>query len=105
VLYWRNSKINFDSLNSLVSSLEKKTDNEFLKRINDCEDEKVLKFLIKNGKGKKIYDSKDYIKKLWECCQIPDFSKKTYGNHIDVVKKVFEFLTSKSGKVTNEYMK
>ena len=29
-------------------SLEKKTNSEFLKRINDCEDEKVLKFLIKN---------------------------------------------------------
>ena len=39
-----------NSLNSLLSSLEKKTNNEFLKRINDCEDEKVLKFLIKNNK-------------------------------------------------------
>ena len=47
VLYWRNSNINFDSLDALVSSLEKKTNSEFLKRINDCEDEKVLKFLIK----------------------------------------------------------
>lgn len=105
VLYWRNSYINFDSLDNLVSSLEKKTNSEFLKRINDCEDEKVLKFLIKNNKDLKIKHSKDYIKTLWECCQIPDFSKKTYGNHIDVVKKVFEFLTSKSEKITNDYMK
>ena len=105
VLYWRNSKINFNSLENLVSSLEKKTNSEFLKRINDCEDEKVLKFLIKNNNDIKAKYSKDYIKMLWECCQIPDFSKKAYGNHIEVVKKVFEFLTSKSGKVTNDYMK
>ena len=105
VLYWRNSKINFNSLDNLVSSLEKKTNSEFLKRINDCEDEKVLKFLIKNNNDIKAKYSKDYIKMLWECCQIPDFSKKAYGNHIEVVKKVFEFLTSKSGKVTNDYMK
>ena len=105
VLYWRNSNINFDGLDNLVSSLEKKTNSEFLKRINDCEDEKVLKFLIKNNKDLKIKQSKDFIKTLWECCQIPDFSKKTYGNHIDIVKKVFEFLTSKSEKVTNDYMK
>jgi len=105
VLYWRNSNFNFDNLDSLVSSLEKKTNNEFLRRINDCEDEKVLKFLIKNNSDLKINHSKDFIKTLWECCQIPDFSKKTYGNHINVVKKVFEFLVSKSGKVTNEYMK
>ena len=105
LLYWRNSDINFNSLNNLLSSLEKKTDNEFLKRINDCEDEKVLKFLIKNNKDLKNTNSKDFLKTLWECCQIPDFSKKSYGNHIDVVNKVFEFLTSKSGKVTNDYMK
>ena len=105
VLYWRNSEINFDNLNSLLSSLEKKIDSEFLRRINDCEDEKVLKFLVKNNRDLITANSKDYIKTLWECCQIPDFSKKNYGSHIDVVRKVFEFLTSKSGKVTNIYMK
>tara|TARA_Y100000590_G_scaffold310073_1_gene350228 strand:+ start:1579 stop:4080 length:2502 start_codon:yes stop_codon:yes gene_type:complete len=108
VLYWRNSEINFDSLDQLIQSLEKKTDNEFLKRISDCEDEKVLKIIIKDNKDNKdvkIENSKVFLKTLWECCQIPDFSKKAYGNHIEVVKKVFEFLTSKSGKVTNDYMK
>jgi len=105
VLYWRNSDINFNSLNNLVNSLEKKIDSQFLKRINDCEDEKTLKFFIKNNEIKKNENSKEFIEILWECCQIPDFSKKAYGNHIEVVKKVFEFLTSKSGKVTNDYMK
>ena len=105
VIYWRNSNINFDSLNSLISSLDKKTNNEFMRKISDCEDEKVLKFLIKNDNNLKEKCSKDFVKTLWECCQIPDFSKKAYGNHLEVVKKVFEFLTSKSGKVTNEYMK
>ena len=76
-----------------------------MKRINDCEDEKALKFLIKENKDLKVKHSKDFIKVLWECCQIPDFSKKAYGNHIEVVKKVFEFLTSKSGNVTNDFMK
>ena len=42
---------------------------------------------------------------LWECCQIPDFVKKTYGNHLEVVSKVFGFLNRKEGKVTNSYMK
>ena len=64
LLYWRNSKIDFDSLSNLVSSLEKKTNNEFLKRISDCEDEKVLKFLAKNNSELKIKHSKDFIKTL-----------------------------------------
>jgi len=105
ILYWRNSEINFTNLDNLITSLEEKTNSKFLRKINDCEDEKVLKSLVKNNQDLKKGHSKDYIKTLWECCQIPDFSKKAYGNHLEIVKRVFEFLTSKSGKVTNDYMK
>ena len=105
LLYWRNPNISFDSLELLINSLEEKTNNEFLKRINECEDEKVLKFLIKDDEDIRKKLDKSFIKTLWECCQIPDFSKKAYGNHIEVVKKVFGFLSSKTGRVTNEYMK
>jgi len=105
MLYWRNSEINFDSLDNLVSSLEKNTDNEFLKKINDCEDEKVLKFLIKNDSDLRKKLHKETVKIFWNCCQIPDFSKKNYGNHVEIVKKVFDFLNSKNGRVTNDYMK
>ena len=82
-----------------------KPNNEFLKKIYDCDDEKVLKFLTKNDQNIKIEKNSEAIKILWECCQIPDFSKKNYGNHIEVVKKVFDFLNSKTGKVSNDYMK
>jgi len=105
VIYWRNSELNFNSLNELNRSLDKKSNSQFLKRITDCEDEKILKLLTKNNNKINVNDTKDFISTLWECCQIPDFSKKAYGNHIDVVKKVFEFLTSKTGRVSNDYMK
>ena len=105
MLFWRNSDINFDSLDNLSTSLDKSTNSEFLKRINDCEDEKVLKFLIKNDTELKKKIQKEAVKTFWDCCQIPDFSKKNYGNHVEVVKRVFDFLISKHGKVTNDYMK
>ena len=105
IIYWRNSDLSFENLDSLIHSLEKKSTNEFFKRINDCEDEKVLRFLLKNNKDVIINGAKDTTRILWECCQIPDFSKKAYGKHVDIVKKVFGFLTSKSGKVSNDYMK
>jgi len=105
MIYWRNSDLNFDNLNKLNKSLEKKPISDFFKRISDCEDEKVLKLLTKGNDKIKISDTKEIIKTLWECCQIPDFSKKAYGSHVNVVKKVFEFLTSKTGKVSNDYMK
>ena len=63
LLYWRNSKLDFDSFNGLIFSLEKKTTNKFLRRINDCEDEKVLKLLLKTDSnlkdkfGKRFYQN------------------------------------------------
>ncbi len=99
MLFWRNSNIVFDNLNTLVATLEKKTTNEFLRKINDCEDERVLKFLIKNDKDIIDKCSKEFVKTLWECCQIPDFSKKEYGNHIEIVKKVLRFLISQRVKL------
>ncbi len=104
-IYWRNSELNFTNLESLIISLEKKSNHELLKRIYECEDEKVLKFLVKSDENIKKLASKDLLKTFWECCQIPDFSKKSYGKHIEIVKKVFQFLSAKPGKVSNEYMK
>ena len=103
-IYWRNVNLNFISKKKLIQSLEEKPSRAWLKRIYECEDEKVLKYLVKDNTIK-IEDNQSEIKLLWECCQIPDFVKKSYGNHLDVVKSVFAFLKSKEGKIPNNYMK
>jgi ATP-dependent RNA helicase SUPV3L1/SUV3 len=104
-LFWRNSNLNFDSASSLVKSLEEKPQKHWLRKIHECEDEKVLKYFIKNLDLYNINNVKETLILLWECCQIPDFVKKTYGNHIEVVGKVFSFLNSKKGKVSNDFMR
>ncbi len=104
-LFWRNSNLNFNNADSLIKSLEEKPNKNWLRRVHECEDEKVLKYFIKNLKSHNISNTKEVLSLLWECCQIPDFVKKTYGNHIEVVGKVFEFLNGKGGKITNSYMK
>ena len=53
----------------------------------------------------KVVNNSDVLKVLWECCQIPDFVKKTYGHHIEVVNKIFNFLTGNEKKIPNYYMK
>ena len=103
-IFWRNSNLNFETPQSLIKSLEDRPKETWLKRINECEDEKVLKYIVKDGLVK-LENTFDQTKLLWECCQIPDFVKKTYGNHLEVVKKVFEFLNEGKKKITNQYMK
>ena len=104
-LVWRNSDLNFNNASSLIKSLDEKPNKDWLRRVHECEDEKILKHFLKDLSRHKISDNKQVLSLLWECCQIPDFVKKTYGNHLEVVSKVFGFLNKKEGKVTNSYMK
>ena len=104
-LFWRNSNLNFNNSSSLIKSLDEKPSKKWLKKIHECGDEKALKFFLK-GKTLENYELSDKkLKLLWECCQIPDFVKKTYGNHYEVIANVFKYLNSKKGKITNDYMR
>ena len=105
MLFWRNSNLNFNNALSLIKSLEERPDKEWLRKIHECEDEKLLKYFLKDMEGQNIKNSNRTLELLWECCQIPDFVKKTYGNHLEVVSKVFSFLNGAEGKITNDYMR
>ena len=102
---WRNSNLDFNNFETLINSLEKKPDKLFLKRINECEDEKILKYFLRNNSKFKIRNEKNVLKILWDCCQIPNFVKHNYGNHLEVVTKVFNFLISNKGRIPNLYMR
>jgi len=104
-VFWRNSNLNFNNAYSLIKSLDENPNKDWLRRINEREDEKVLKYFLKNPSAHNITNNKETLSILWECCQIPDFVKKTYGNHFEVISKVFAFLVGKEGKVPNNYMK
>ncbi len=102
-IFWRNSKLNFNNKLSLIKSLDEKPNKDWLKRIGECEDEKVLKYFLKNAPN--IKENSEDLIILWECCQIPDFVKKTYGHHVEVVNKIFNFLIQGTKKIPNYYMK
>ena len=104
-LFWRNSNLNFNNALTLVKSLEEKPNRDWLRKIHECDDEKLLKYFLKDMKSHNIKSDKRTLELLWECCQIPDFVKKTYGNHLEVVSNVFAFLNDNKGKITNDYMR
>ncbi len=103
MIYWRNSRLNFDSPNGLIASLEMKPDKKNLLKTNDSLDESVLRHFLKKGANNIIYHKN--LKLLWECCQIPDFEKKAYGQHINIIDKVFQFLSTRKKKIPSTFMK
>ncbi len=104
-LFWRNSNLNFNNSTSLIKSLDEKPHKEWLRKIYECEDEKALKFFLKDKSFENIDSNQEKLRLLWECCQIPDFVKKTYGNHYEVIRNVFKYLSSKKGKISNDYLR
>ena len=102
-IYWRNSKLDFNSPERLIDSLELKPTKKSLLRTNDSLDESVLRFFLKKGLNNIIYNKN--LELLWECCQIPDFEKKAYGQHINVIDKVFKFLCTRKNKIPSTFMK
>ena len=103
MLYWRNSNLNFDSVEKLILSLEVKPTDKNLIRSSESIDEVVLRFLLKKNVENNLYSTN--LKLLWECCQIPDFEKKAYGQHLVIVDAVFKFLSIRKKRIPNEYMK
>ena len=103
MIYWRNSKLDFVSPEKLIESLEQKPNQKNLLRTNDSLDESVLRFFLKKGTNNIIYHKN--LDLLWECCQIPDFEKKAYGQHINIIDKVFQFLTTRKRRIPSSFMK
>ncbi len=103
MIYWRNSKLDFDTPEKLIASLELKPNKKNLLKTNDSLDESVLRFFLKKGANNIIYHKN--LELLWECCQIPDFEKKAYGQHINVIDKVFQFLSMRKKRIPSTFMK
>tara|TARA_B100001564_G_scaffold330986_1_gene316650 strand:- start:1482 stop:3947 length:2466 start_codon:yes stop_codon:yes gene_type:complete len=103
MIYWRNSKLDFKTPEKLISSLELKPNKNNLLRSNDSLDESVLRHFLKKGSNNILYHKN--LELLWECCQIPDFEKKAYGQHINIIDKVFLFLSTKRKKIPSSFMK
>ena len=104
-LFWRNSNLNFNNTFSLIKSLEEKPQMRWLRKIHECEDEKALKYFLKDKNLINLNFDKKLLSLLWECCQIPDFVKKTYGNHYEVIRNVFKYLSNGKYQITDEFMR
>ena len=104
ILYWRNSQLDFKNLKTFFDSLEQKPTNPNLIRVYDSLDENVFRNIVKNNELNKNKIESN-LELFWECCQIPDFEKKAYGQHLNIVKSVFQFLTEGKKYIPNTFLK
>ena len=90
-LQWRNNKLEFNSIQDLVGSLELQTNNQWLSRTQQTIDLTSLKLLNEVSTIEQQLKSVPDVKLLWEICRLPDFRDITIEEHINLLQQIFEF--------------
>ncbi len=103
-LWWRNTDLNFSSVNKLVKSLDKAPPFNFMRKKVGALDAICLTHLSQIDTIKAKIENEENLSLLWNICQIPDFSNTLSGMHFNLLEKTFELLLSK-GKLDNEWIK
>ena len=101
---WRNSVLNFDSLDSLEYTLNCPPSDTRLKRVVGTEDELSLERLIHQEDIRESIKNPFDVKQLWEVCQIPDFRNMTIDSHVRLLSDIHQTLKSHNGKLPSEFM-
>ncbi|OUU12151.1 MAG: hypothetical protein CBB94_00575 [Gammaproteobacteria bacterium TMED34] len=103
-IYWRNSDIDFVSIEALLSSLKKyPVQNYFIHKKNAL-DEMNIRNLINDVEIKIHLISKKNIKLLWDICQIPDFEKLFNDNYLLLLKDIYLILIQNNYKIPEEWI-
>ena len=91
-LMWRNSELSFLSIETLINSLDKKTDSEVLVKAREADDFIALKTLSQSSDLQVMIKDKQSIKLLWDVCRTPDFRGISSIEHANLLEEIFKFL-------------
>ncbi len=101
-IWWRNSNLNFNSVQCLVHSLEMSSPSIHLKKKGNALDLITLINFSKLDYIKKIRISDNDVKLLWDICQIPDFVNSFSDKYFNLLKKLFQILLDR--RLSNDWI-
>nr|WP_246026758.1 helicase-related protein [Paracoccus luteus] len=91
-LVWRNSALEFGTLDRLAQSLEQPSGDEWLGRGREADDLSALKVLREMPEIRdRVTHPKD-VRLLWDVCRIPDFRGISPAEHTTLLTRIFGFL-------------
>ena len=101
---WRNAKLDFQSLGTLLRSLSEPPPREGLTASEEALDETTLRLLAADEAITERCRDRSALFRLWDACQTPDFRKTTQEDHVRLVKTFFEYLTLGTRRVPDDWM-
>jgi len=104
ILQWRNSALNFLSLNGLIESLDAPPPMKGLAKARPALDYAALKILAANDEIAAMAKGVGAVKRLWDACQLPDFRKLTPDEHVRLVGQIYRHLMSDEGVLPEDWL-
>ncbi len=103
-LTWRNSKLNYETLESLSDSLHKPSPHRRLKRCPDALDEITFQALRNDSEIKDSVKSPEHVRRLWDLCTLPDFRKHGPDAHVRLVQSFVEKLINPNARLQDAWI-
>jgi ATP-dependent RNA helicase SUPV3L1/SUV3 len=102
-LAWRNSELDFATVDALLESLAAVPPQPGLAKGNDAVDHITLHALSREGEIRDLAQGRAAVRLLWEACQVPDFRKIADDSHTRLCGKIFGHL-AKDGRLPDEWV-
>ncbi|MFC7475327.1 helicase-related protein [Dankookia sp. GCM10030260] len=91
-LAWRNSELDFSSVDGLLDSLATPAPMPGLARGHDADDFITLSMLAREQELRALAGGRTRVRLLWEACQVPDFRKLADDTHTRLCGRIFKHL-------------
>jgi ATP-dependent RNA helicase SUPV3L1/SUV3 len=88
-LNWRNTRLRFESVATLLKSLEERPSVPFLVHAREADDHRTLQGLARKQEIAALAVHPGAVHLLWEVCQIPDFRKVLNDSHLRLLGQCF----------------
>ncbi|MEZ6030041.1 MAG: helicase-related protein [Hyphomonadaceae bacterium] len=103
-LNWRNSDLDYASIDALVASLRRPSPDVILRRAPEALDELTLAAMAEVGELRRAVRSPQHVRRLWDLCTLPDFRKHGPEAHMRLVQAFAEKLVEPSARIKDEWL-
>ncbi len=104
VLQWRNTHLDFASVESLRDSLDQIPSEPGLTRSPIAQDQRVLELVLRDAEVRGRARGRAAVSRLWEACLMPDYRNISPASHADLVSTLFGYLTGRSGRIPSDWI-
>ena len=100
---WRNPRLQFGTINSLIKSLDEAPDHDRLVKAREADDMRALKYLGEDAEIAARCTDGNSVKLLWDVCRIPDFRGISHAEHASLLEIIFNHLHQR-GSLPDEWL-